>query len=83
MQDQSQSLPCYRNGGGISKRFRVHNFYNKNNKGNEASVAMLLGNCFIKNMLGTDEGHNDRLLQPTYRFSIAAIFNLGGKKKVS
>jgi hypothetical protein len=32
-------------------------------------------------MLGTNKGHNDRLLQPTCWFSLAAIFILGGKKK--
>jgi hypothetical protein len=32
-------------------------------------------------MLGTNKGHNDRLLQPTCRFSLAAIFILGEKKK--
>jgi hypothetical protein len=27
-------------------------------------------------MLGTNKGHNDRLLQPTCRFSLGAIFIL-------
>jgi hypothetical protein len=57
-------------------------FFYKNNQGIEASVALLLGNCFLINMLGTNKGHNDRLLQPTCRFSLAAIFILG-KKRVS
>ncbi len=34
-------------------------------------------------MLGTYKGHNDRLLQPICRFSLAAIFILGKKKRVS
>ncbi len=55
-------------------------FFYKNNQGIEASVAMLLGNCFLINMLGTNKGHNERLLQPTCRFSLAAIF-ISGKKK--
>ncbi len=55
-------------------------FY-KNNQGIEASVTLLLGNCFKINMLGTIKGHNDRLLQPTCRFSLAAIFILGEKKR--
>jgi hypothetical protein len=46
----------------------------------EASVALLLGNCFLINMLGTNKGHNDMLLQPTCWFSLAAIFILGEKK---
>jgi hypothetical protein len=36
---------------------------------------------FLINMLGTNKGHNDRLLQPTCRFSVlAAIFILGKEK---
>jgi hypothetical protein len=35
------------------------------------------------NMLGTNKRHTDMLLQPTCRFSLAAIFILGEKKKVS
>jgi hypothetical protein len=58
-------------------------FSYKNNQGIEASVALLLGNWFLINMLGTNKGHNDRLLQPTCRFSLAAIFILGKEKKVS
>jgi hypothetical protein len=56
-------------------------FFNKNIQGIEASVALLLGNFFLINMLGTNKGHNDRLLQPTCRFSLAAIFILEKKKK--
>jgi len=32
-------------------------------------------------MLGTNKGHNDRLLQPTCRFTLATIFILGKKKR--
>jgi len=56
-------------------------FFYENNQGIEASVALLLGNCFLINMLGTNKGHNDRLLQPTCRFSLAAIFIWGKKKR--
>jgi hypothetical protein len=56
-------------------------FFYKNNQGIEASVALLLGNCFLINMLGTNKGHNDKLLQPTCRFSLVAIFILEKKKK--
>jgi hypothetical protein len=34
-------------------------FFYKNNQGIEASIALLLGNCFLINMLGTNKGHND------------------------
>jgi hypothetical protein len=34
-------------------------------------------------MLGTNKRHTDRLLRPTCRFSLAAIFILGKKKRVS
>jgi phosphoribosylaminoimidazole carboxylase (NCAIR synthetase) len=50
-------------------------------QGIEASVALLLGNCFLINILGTNKGHNDRLSQPTSQFSLAAIFIMGKKKK--
>jgi hypothetical protein len=56
-------------------------FFYKDNQGIEASVALLLGNCFLINMLGTIKGHNDRLLQPTCRFSLAAIFILEKEKR--
>jgi len=36
---------------------------------------------FLINMLGTNKGHNDRLLQPTWLFSLAAIFILEKRKK--
>jgi hypothetical protein len=67
--------------GNLKKFLRVHNFFIKNNQGIEASVALLLGNCFLINMLGTNRGHNERLLQPTCQFSLAAIFILGKKKR--
>jgi hypothetical protein len=60
--------------------FRVHNSFYKNNQGVEACVALLvIGELFfLINMLGTHEGHNDRLLQPAWRFSVlTAMFVLG------
>jgi hypothetical protein len=67
----------------FEKVYQSPQFFYKSNQGIETSVAMLLGNCFLINMLGTNKGHNDRLLQPTCSFSLAAIFILGKKKKVS
>jgi hypothetical protein len=61
--------------------FESTQFFYRNNQGIEASVAPLLGNCFLINMLGTNKGHNDRLLQPTCQFSLASIFILEKKKR--
>jgi hypothetical protein len=55
-------------------------FFYKNNQGIEASVALLLGIFFLINMLGTNKGDNDKLLQHIRWFSLAAIFILEKKK---
>ncbi len=60
--------------------FGVYNSFYKNNRGVEACVAPLVIEelFFLINMLGTREGHDDRLLQPAWRFSVpTAMFVLG------
>jgi hypothetical protein len=67
--------------GNLKKFLRVHNFFMKTIKALRLVLPCYQGNCFLIIILGTNKGHNDRQLQPTCRFSLAAIFIWGKKKR--
>ncbi len=67
--------------GNLKKFLRVHNFFIKTIKALRLVLPCYWGIDVLINMLDTNKGHNDRLLQPKCLFSLAAIFILGKTKK--
>jgi hypothetical protein len=61
--------------------FGIHNSFIKTIKALRLVLPCYWGMFFLINMLGTHEGHNDRLLQLACRFSVlAAMFVLGKER---